>query len=63
MKKYLAQVGLVLFSFAVIVGTVYITPLVLTTFPNASYRFVLFFLLLILVSNVLAKIAYKYFEM
>lgn len=62
MKKYLAQVGLVLLSFVVIVGAVYLTPLVFTTFPNASYRFVLFFLLLILVSNVLAKIAYKYFE-
>lgn len=62
MKKYLAQVGLVLLSLAVIAGAAYITPLVLTTFPNASYRFVLFFLLLILVSNVLAKIVYKYFE-
>lgn len=62
MKKFAAQVGLILLSFAVISGAVYVLPMVLQVFYNTSYRFVIFFLLLILLSNILAKIAYKYFE-
>lgn len=62
MKKYAIQIGLILLSFAVVAGVAYITPHILRLFPNPSYQFVLFFLLIILTSNVLAKIAHKYFE-
>lgn len=62
MKKYAIQIGLVLLAFAVLAGAAYLGPLIMRVFPNASYRFVLFFLLIILISNILAKIAYKYFE-
>lgn len=62
MKRFATQVGLVLLSFAIVGGVAYLAPKIMTEFPNASYRFVLFFLLIILASNVLSKIAYKYFE-
>lgn len=62
MKKYAAQVGLVLLALGVVALAIYAVPQVLRFFPNASYRFVLFFLILIFISNLLAKIAYKYFE-
>lgn len=62
MKKYAAQIGLILLAFFVMAVTVYLVPVIMRVFPNVSYRFVLIFLLIILVSNILAKIAYKYFE-
>lgn len=62
MKKYVTQVSLILLALTVVAATIYLAPRVTTIFPNASYRFVLFFLLLILMSNILAKIVYKYFE-
>lgn len=62
MKKYASQVGLILLAFAALALSLYVAPQIMKIFPSASYRFVLFFLLLIVTSNVLAKIAYKYFE-
>jgi hypothetical protein len=62
MKRYAIQVGLILLALAVSAGAIYIIPKILHFFPSGSYRFVLFFLLLILMSNILSKISYKYFE-
>lgn len=63
MKKHAIQFGLILLFLVVAAGTVYLAPLILKMFPNGSYRFVFFFLIVILSSNILAKIAYKYFEL
>lgn len=62
MKKYLAQIGLIFLALAVVAATLYVGPLIMKAFTNVSYKFVLIFLLLIVVSNILAKIAHKYFE-
>lgn len=63
MKKHAIQFGLILLFLAVIAGTVYLAPLIFKMYPNGSYRFVLFFLAVILSSNLLAKIAYMYFDL
>ena len=62
MKKYIAQVGLILLALGIVAGVVYLIPVIMEMFSNASYKFVLIFILLILFSNILAKIIYKYFE-
>lgn len=60
MKVIFQQVYLVFLFLGVILALAYFVPFVWNLSPNISYRFVLIFLLLIVGSNLLAKIAYKY---
>lgn len=60
MKHITEQSGLVLLAFAVIGITAYLMPLMLDLFQNVSYRFVIMFLVLVLASNILAKIARRF---
>jgi hypothetical protein len=63
MKKYIIQPGLVLLFLLVLGGTIYIVPILFEMLDKVAYKFVLLFLLFILVSNILAKIAYKYINL
>jgi membrane protein implicated in regulation of membrane protease activity len=62
MKKYIAQLGLILLAFAMVAGALYLVPFIMGAFSSVSYKFVLVFIFLIIFSNLLAKIVYKYFE-
>jgi hypothetical protein len=63
MKKYILQPILILLFLAVAGATVYVAPIVLRFLENNSLRFIILFLLLILASNVLARIAKKYINL
>lgn len=60
MRHSALQAGLVLLGFAVVGVTVYALPLLLEFFQSVSYRFVLIFLVIVLASNILAKIACRF---
>jgi hypothetical protein len=63
MKKVILQPVLVLLFLAVIGLLVYIIPLALSLLTHSSYKFVTLFLLLIIGSNILAKIATTYINL
>jgi hypothetical protein len=60
MKKYILQPILVLLFLAVVGMTGYAIPLVFQMLDNSSLKFVVLFLVLIVSSNVLSRIATKY---
>lgn len=60
MKQYANYLYFIFLGLGTIGVIAYLIPIVWNASSNASYRFVLFFLLLILGSNAMAKIAYKY---
>lgn len=63
MKQNILHIYLIVFAATTVVGTFLLIPWVLTVFSNTSYRFLMLFLMIILVSNLLAKIAYYYIEL
>lgn len=63
MKKLFLQPLLVLLFLAVAGVTAYLVPILLRFLENNSLRYILLFLLLILSSNILAKIATKYINL
>jgi len=63
MKKQFLQPVLVLLFLAVIGVATYVIPLTLKALHNTSYKFVILFLLLIVASNILSKIAIKYINL
>lgn len=60
MKRFVRQIYLVFLFLGVVFALAYFIPYVWDLSSNVSYQFVLFFLLLILGSNLLSKIAYAY---
>jgi membrane protein implicated in regulation of membrane protease activity len=60
MKNYVAQPGLVLLALGIIAIVAYALPLLLDLFASVPYKFVLFFLVIVAASNVLAKMALRY---
>lgn len=60
MKDKLFLPGLVVLAILIVAAVLYVAPLILDLLPNVSYKYVLFFLVLIVASNVLAKISAKY---
>lgn len=62
-KNYIIPVSLILLALAIIAGSIYLTPILFTTLDKLSYRFVLIFLLFIISSNLLAKIARTYINL
>jgi hypothetical protein len=63
MKKQILQPILILLFLATAGAMAYAVPIVLRVLENNSLRFILLFLLLILASNILAKIAKKYINL
>jgi hypothetical protein len=51
---------LILLALGVLAVIVYISPTVIGLLPNVPYRMVLFFIIVIITSNVLAKITQVY---
>lgn len=60
MKRFIRQIYLVFLFLGVLLTLAYFIPYAWGISSNVSYQFVIFFLLLILGSNLLAKIAYVY---
>lgn len=63
LKSDATHYGLVFLGILVVAITMRLAPLIFDMLPNASYRFVLLFLLIIVASNVLAKLAVKYISL
>jgi uncharacterized membrane protein YfcA len=64
MKRYaMQQSALILLALSIIAGAIYGAPFIMSILPNVSYKFVLFFLIVILLSNILAKIIYVYINL
>lgn len=51
---------MVLLAVLIVAVVFYIAPIILQFFPNVSYRYVLFFLILITASHLLAKVSRAY---
>ena len=60
MKYIISQISLILLFFLVILITTCFILISIKMFTSTSYMFVTFFVLLILSSNILSKIALKY---
>jgi hypothetical protein len=61
MKRFAIQEPmLILLALGVVAGIIYISPTIFGMLPNVPYRMVLFFLVMILTSNILAKIVRVY---
>lgn len=54
---------LILLALGVIAGMVYISPTIIGLLPNVPYKMVLFFLIIIVTSNILAKLVYIYINL
>ncbi len=54
---------LVLLALSVLAGIIYISPTVISLLPNVPYRMVLFFLIVIITSNILAKLVHVYINL
>jgi hypothetical protein len=63
MKKIFLQPLLVLVFLAILGVTVYMVPTIFGSLEDASYRYVVVFLILIAASNVLARIATKFINL
>lgn len=63
LKENAPQIGIILLGFAVIAGTLSFLPRMLELLYNVSYKFVLIFLVIVVVSNILAKLTCRYLTM
>lgn len=62
-KGYTAAVGLIILALSMIALVVFLVTYFYSMFDNTSYKFIIIFLLIIILSNILAKIAHKYIQL